>query len=135
MAMKKFVFGLLILSFVGLTSCVDAALDYSGEWAGTYVSAGAFTSLSIPRVYAAPRTISLSITQSGTTLTGTGTLSAFGPAGATVTGTVTAGDFTMTIALPDFSMDITGIFTSETSAIGTYSTSFEDNGTFSISKQ
>ena len=128
--MKKIVLLLVSLCVFTFLACDDAALDYSGTWVGTYTED---VSDSIALSAAAPNTLTITITQNGTTLTGVGEFSSFN---GTVSGTVSAGVFTLIIYLEtEETVTIIGTFSSETSASGTYNPSFGASGTFSITRQ
>jgi len=147
MAMKKIVYGMLVLTFVGLMSCGDAALDYSGEWAGTYTEdEEALTSAaraSQEPELGTPGTLSFTINQTGSTLNGTGTFYIDDGVefSGSFTGTVSAGIFEMDVIvdIPDFgksAISVSGTFTSETSASGEFSGEvYFGTGTFSMTKQ
>lgn len=133
--MKKIVLLLIFLSFFAFLACDDAALDYSGTWTGIYTEDVA---ASIALAAAAPGsgTLTLTITHTGTTLTGFGDLLDYDLTGGTISGTVTAEAFSITINFGDSgNVTIIGTFSSETSASGSYNTSFGPSGTFIITRQ
>ena len=128
---------LVSLCVFAFLACDDAALDYSGTWAGTYTEGEGPPTSSIALSAAAPNTLTITITQNGTILTGIGGLSGlYTFTDGTISGTVTAEVFTITIDFDDSgTVIINGTFSSETSASGTYNPSFGASGTFSITRQ
>jgi hypothetical protein len=143
--MKKIMYTVVILGFIGLMSCGDASLDYSGDWGGTYTEdggGGAATSVSRATGATPSGILEVTINQNGSNISGVVTFTPSGGAAisGSFTGTVSAGEteITLGVSIPDVGDDqitLTATFQNESSAAGNYSSQlYFGNGTFSITK-
>ena len=147
--MKKVVLAFLALSFLAFMACDNAELDYSGTWSGNLTDDEGASSVqgSSARITdgSTPSTIPIIITliQNGSVLTGSATI---GEGDAVVSGTVTAGEFSLELSIEmngddAGSITINGTFPSETSATGSYTAEGDISivigisGSFTLSKQ